>query len=72
MTVVSSSQPGSKSGACVHRVDSGTWEVCLLLVEQTGTSVEGEPVDQHLPVSCGVDFLRPQETQKTGNPRGIG
>ena len=72
MTVVSSSQPGSESGACVHRVDSGTWEVCPLLVEISGQAVR-ESRNTHFSQSLTVWFSCDRERQRiTGKPRGIG
>ena len=64
---MSSGQPGSESGACVHRGDSGTWEVCLLLVELSGTAGR-ESRTTHFSrcqtVSFPCDRLRQRRTGK--------
>ena len=54
--MVSPGQPGAESGACVQRVESGTWEICPLLVEYFPVKTGGEPGDQKLPVSRGGRF----------------
>ena len=48
-TVVLLSQPGSESGACVHKGEPETWEVCPLLDVISRYSSEGEPGDSYLP-----------------------